>query len=64
MNLKSRITKLESQVDIRDTSNLVELVVPWPDDDSGPIWVMVMPDVIEKIDRIYGGATPRYPATV
>lgn len=54
MSLKSRVDRLASRAGIKDESNLVELVVPWPDEDGGPIRVMVLPRCIEALDRVYG----------
>jgi hypothetical protein len=54
MSLNSRLDKLESRAGIKDESNLIELVILWPDEDGGPIRVMVLPRCIEALNRIYG----------
>lgn len=54
MSLRTRLDKLESRAGIKDESNLIELIVPWPDEDGGPRRVMVTPQCIANMDRIYG----------
>jgi hypothetical protein len=56
MNLNSRLEKVEQQArEIGESnSNLVGLVIPWPDEDGGPIQCMVKPEFIEQVVKIYG----------
>jgi hypothetical protein len=56
MNLNSRLEKVEQRARElgESNSNLVELVIPWPDEDGRPIRCMVRPEFIEKLVKIYG----------
>jgi hypothetical protein len=56
MNLNSRLEKVEQRArEIGEsTSNLVEMIIPWPDEDGGPIHCMVTPDFMQKVEKIYG----------
>jgi hypothetical protein len=52
MSLKNRLTKLEQSL-IKDESKLVPLVLMWPGDDE-PTTLMVSPQTIEALDKVYG----------
>lgn len=53
MSIKNRVQKLEQQArDSKPDPRTVEMVLPWPG--SGNIRLKVSPDLIEKIERIYG----------
>jgi hypothetical protein len=56
MSIQSRLEKLEQRAreQAESASNLIELVIPWPDEDGGPIHCMVKPEYIEKVVKIYG----------
>lgn len=53
MSLKSRIEKVEAILRGKDKSNLLPLVINWPESDGGPIAVKVPPGTIERLEQAY-----------
>jgi hypothetical protein len=56
MSFNRRLEKLEQRAQEigESNSNLVQLIIPWPEEYGGPKEYMVTPEYLAALNKIYG----------